>query len=142
MKTLERENQLLTNHLAMAATLLYRCAQTLAGRKDGDHPSALVVECETWFIEARNSLEAALRENSGASSTTAPVVEKSGEELPSPPVIPGWLRPMIVQITEVHAYSPYPDLFYKLSFGGTIPTVPHSTINYQTPLPNYFFTKP
>jgi len=91
----------LQNLLAMAATLLFRATTEL---RSGSLVSQklLVIECEAWFSETRNSLTAALSaEVYEVSPTSAEPAETSGDEFSSPVKDVGWSRPPLANPTEI-----------------------------------------
>ena len=74
----------LQNLLAMGATLLFRSAEAMRGGNRATQ-LGLVIECEAWFSEARDTLSRAIHSEGGAAShTPVPPAPSSGVAWNSP----------------------------------------------------------
>jgi len=106
MQPLSQRELLLHNLLATAATLVYRSARAMESHNLLLQTS-LVIECENWFSEARESLsgEISTEERSEGLPMSARGAGSPGREPTSPPVDLGWQHPPPAQTTEI---SPNP----------------------------------
>jgi len=144
MRDYSERELLLQNLLATAATLVYRASRAM-GENNLVAQKVLVIECETWFSETKESLSAALA--SGATApvipTPAPPAGNNGDVWKSPPVTrekPGLIPPGLVKNTETPSTEGVPS--YKESAGGISPARVISTKPSNASAMAFFGMKP
>lgn len=130
----------LQNNLATAAVLLYRASRAMAVGSAKEQ-QLLVIECNQWFSEMRESLsgEISSEETQKATSTSAPPAERLGEGWKSPLSEPTSSPPGLVKTTETPSTEGVPSS--TESAGSITPPRRTSLTPSQKAAMNFFLMK-